>query len=156
MVAGFLFRMVMIARRRKIIVDRSEQHWIDDRNETALRNRQKRSGLAYHRNGLIKDRVVQPDPDWMDDQKEELRDRQKRPGSTRQWDRLTDDLQRSVIPISTISDYKPHLSRNDCGPREKPQVRDRDSDANKIGKHEDMFEQLRRDLDQLLQSPKVA
>jgi hypothetical protein len=37
-VAGFLFRVAM-ARRRRIIIDQSESHWMDDRNEQESRDR---------------------------------------------------------------------------------------------------------------------
>jgi hypothetical protein len=121
MVAGFLSRAAMIARRRRIIIDNFESPWIDDRNE------------------------------------HELRDPPKRSGSAHQWDKLTDDLQHPLIPIPTTSDYKPRPFQNNYGSREKPQRRDRDSDvADEIGKREDMLEQLKRDLNRLLQSPKVA
>ncbi len=119
-VAGFLFRIAMIARSRRIIIVRPESDWIDDQNEY------------------------------------ELRDRQQRSGSPHQWDDLSVDLQRSPMPIA--SDYRPRrVFRNDYGLPENPQPRDRDSDvADAINKPEDMLEQLRRDLDRLLRSPKVA
>ena len=143
MVAGFLSRVAIVARRRRIIVDRAESHWMDNRNEHELRDRQKRSESAYQWNKLIDDFVVQPESDWQDDQSEyEL---QKRSGSTSQWDEFTNDLHRSLIPTKSY------------GSREKPQRNDRDSAvADEIGKREHMLEQLRRDLDRLLRSPKVA
>ena len=94
----------------------------------------------------------------MDDRNEhELRDRQQPSGSVHQRDKkLIDDLQRSLIP--TVSNYKPRRPfRNDNESQENPRRRDGDSDvADEISKPEDMFEQLRRDLDRLLRSPKVA
>jgi hypothetical protein len=115
MVAGFLFRVAM-AHRRRIIIDQSELHWMDDRNQHELGDRRPRSGSVY------------------------------------QWNELSHDLQRPLM--QTAGDYRPRRPvQNDYAPQE----RDRDSDvADEISKRDDMFEQLRRDLDRLLQSPKVA
>jgi hypothetical protein len=115
MVAGFLFRVAM-AHRRRIIIDQSELHWMDDRNQHELGDRRQRSGSAY------------------------------------QGNELSHDLQRPLM--QTAGDYRPRRPvHNDYAPQE----RDRYSDvAGEISKRDDMFEQLRRDLDRLLQSPKVA
>jgi hypothetical protein len=158
MVAGFLSRVAMIARRRRIIIDLSESHWMDDRNEHELRHRLKQSGSAHQWNKFIDNFGVQPESDRADNQNEyELRDRQKWSGSAHQWDKLTNDLQRPVIPTPTTSDYRPRPFQNNYVSREKPQRRDRDSEvADEIGKREDTLEQLKRDLDRLLRSPKVA
>jgi hypothetical protein len=119
MVAGFLFRFAM-ARRRRIIIDQSQSHWMDDRDAHELRNRQQRSG------------------------------------SLRQWNKLSHDLQHPLVP--TAGDYRPRRPlQKDYQPPENPQRIERDSDVvDKISKRDDMFEQLRRDLDRILQSPKVA
>jgi hypothetical protein len=119
MVAGFLFRVAM-ARRRRIIIDQSESHWMDDRNE------------------------------------HESRDRQQRSGSVHQWNELSNDLQRPLMP--TAGDYRPRYTlRKDYESQENPLCKDRNTNVtDEISKREDMFEQLRRDLDRLLRSPKVA
>ena len=108
MVAGFLFRVAM-ARRRRIIIDQSQLHWMDDRDEHELRNR-----------------------------------------------RLSHDLQPPLVP--TAGDYRARRPlQKDYQSQENPQRKDRDSDVvDKISKHDDMFEQLRRDLDRILQSLQVA
>jgi C4-dicarboxylate-specific signal transduction histidine kinase len=120
MVAGFLFRVAM-ARRRRIIIDQSELHWMDDRNE------------------------------------HELSDRQQRSGSVHQLNERSYDLQRPLMPAA--GDYRPRRPlQKDHEFQENPQRKGRDSDVEvaEISRRDDMFEQLRRDLDRLLQSPKVA
>ena len=119
MVAGFLFRVAM-ARRPRIIIDRSELHWMDGRNER------------------------------------ELRDRRQRYGSVHQWNELSHDLHGPLIP--TTRDYIcPRTLRKDYESWKNPQRRNGNSDVtDESSKRDDMFEQLRRDLDRLLQSPKMA
>jgi hypothetical protein len=157
-VAGFLFRIAMTARRRRIFIVRPESHWLDYRNEHELRDEQQHAGPVHQREELIDDYIDRPEPRCMDDRNEhKLRDRQQPSGSVWQWDKKPiHDLQRSLIPAA--SDYRPRRPfRNDYGLQEDPQRRDRDSDVvNEISKPEDMLEQLRRDLDRLLRSPKVA
>jgi len=118
MVAGFLFRFAM-ARRRRIIIDQSQLHWMDDRDTHELRNRQQRSGSLH------------------------------------QWNELSHDLH-PLVP--TAGDYRPGRPlQKDYQSQENPQRNDHDSVVvDKISKRDDMFEQLRRDLDRILQSPKVA
>jgi hypothetical protein len=157
-VAGFLFRIAMTARRRRIFIVRPESHWLDYRNEHELRDEQQHAEPVHQREELIDDYIDRPEPRCMDDRNEhKLRDRQKPSGSVWQWNKKPiHDLQRSLIPAP--SDYRPRRPfRNDYESQEDPQRRDRDSDVvNEISKPEDMLEQLRRDLDQLLRSPKVA
>jgi hypothetical protein len=152
--AGLLFRIAMTVRRRRIFIDRPESHWMNDWNEHELNEEQQHAGSFHQREELIDDFINQPESHWMDDRNEhKLHDRQQPSGSVHQWDKkLIDDLQRS----STASDYKPRRPlRNDYQSQENPQRRDRDSDvADEISKPEEMLELLRRDLDQLLGSPK--
>ncbi len=180
LVAGVLSRIRMIGRR--IIVDRPETDWMDSRNERELRDRQQHSRSAYQSDKLVGDFVGQADSDerklhdrqqrsgsldkllgdfigrsksdWADDRNDyELRDRQQQSGSAHQGDKLTDDLQRPVEPAS--ADYEPPLRKD--GSREKPQPRDREPDvAHEISKREETLEQLKRELDRLWRSPKVA
>jgi len=60
--------------------------------------------------------------------------------------------------VPTAGDYRPRRPvQKDYQSQENPQRKDRGSDVlDKISKRDDMFEQLRRDLDRILQSPKVA
>ena len=157
-VAGFLFRIAMTARRRRIFIVRPESHWLDYRNEHELRDEQQHAGPVHQREELIDDYIDRPEPRCMDDRNEhEFRDRRQPSGSVWQWNKKpVHDLQGSLI--AAASDYRPRRPfRNDYESQENPQPRDRDSDvANEINKPEDMLEQLRRDLDQLLRSPKVA
>jgi hypothetical protein len=154
-VAGFLFRIAMTARRRRIFIDRPESHWMDYRNEHELRDEQQRAGSVHQREELIDDFIDRPEPHWMDDRNEhKLHDRQE---SVRQWSKKPiHDLRRSVIP--TASDYGPRSPfQNHYESQEDPQRKDRISDvANEISKPEDTLEQLRWDLDRLLRSPNVT
>jgi hypothetical protein len=156
-VAGFLFRIAMTARRRRIFIVRPGSHWLDYRNEHELYDEQQSARPVHQRKELINDFIDRPEPLCMDDRNEhELRDRQQPSGPVWQWNKKPiQDLQGSPIPDA--SDYRPHRpSRNDYDLQKNPHRRDRDSDvANEISKPEDMLEQLKRDIDRVL-SPKVA
>ncbi len=94
--------------------------------------------------------------DWIDDRFEhELRDDQLG-GSVHEWDELIDDLPRRLIPA--ITDYSRRRPlRADDEWSDNGRGKDRASDiTDEIRKREDMLEQLRRDLDRLMRSPKVA
>jgi hypothetical protein len=151
-VAGFLFRIAMKiagARRPRIIVGRPESYWMDDPNEYELRDEQQYAESVHQREELIDEFIDRPESDWMDDRNEhELRDGEQRSGF--------DDLQGSVI-LTACNDTPHRLFRSDYELEEKPQRRDREPNvADEIGKCEDRLAQLKRDLDRLLRSPKVA
>jgi C4-dicarboxylate-specific signal transduction histidine kinase len=98
--------------------------------------------------------IDQSESYWIDDRNEhESRDRQQRSGSVHQWN---NDLQRPLMP--TPGDYRPRYTlRKDYESPENPLCKDRNTNVtDEVNKREDMFEQLRRDLDRLLRSPKVA
>jgi hypothetical protein len=194
-IAGFLFRIAMKiagAHRRRIIVDRSESHWLDDpnghescderqhaesvhpreelidefidrpesdwikrRNQHELRDKQQYAPSVQQREELIDEFADRPASDLMDDRNEhELRDGES--GLVHQRAKLIDDLQRSVT-LTPDDDTADRLFRNDYELQEKPQRRDREPNiADQIGKREDRLEQLKRDLDRLLRTPKVA
>jgi hypothetical protein len=161
-IAGFLFRIAMKiagARRRRIIVDRSESDWLDDPNGHELCDERQHAESVHQWEELIDEFIAQPDAGRMDDRNEhELRDGdgEQRSGLVRQGAKLIDDLQGSVT-LTPDDDTADRLFRNDYELQEKPQRRDREpSIADKIGKREDRLEQLKRDLDRLLRSPKVA
>ncbi len=149
-VAGFLFRIVMKiagARRRRIMVDRSESNWLDYRNEHELRDDEQPES-AHQREGLIEELI--------DRNEHVLRDDAQHSTSIDARVKLIDDLQASVIP--TASDDTPHHSfRNGDELQENPKHRGREADvADEISRREDTLEQLKRDLDRLLRSPRVA
>jgi hypothetical protein len=159
-VAGFLFRIAMKiagARRRRIIVDRPESLWVDDPNEHELRDEQQYAESVHRREELIDEFIDRPESDWMDDRNEhELRDGEQRPELVHQGAKLIDDLQGSVI-LTASDDTPRRLFPNDDELQETLQRRDREPDvADEISKREDTLEQLKRDLDRLLRSPKVA
>ena len=72
-VAGFLFRIAMKitgARRRRIIIDPFELHWLEDLNEHELRDEQQHAKLVHQREELIDEFIDRPESDWMDDRNE--------------------------------------------------------------------------------------
>jgi hypothetical protein len=158
LVAGFLFRIAMRiagARRRRIIVDRS--HWVDDPKEHELGDKQLEA--VHQPQELDDDFIDRPDSHRMDDRNDhELRDGEQRSGlgAVHRGANLIDDLQRTVL-LATSDDRPGRLFRNDHELPENLQRRDREPDvADEISKREDTLEQLKRDLDRLLRSPKVA
>lgn len=159
-VAGFLFRIaVKIAgtRRRRIVVDRPESHWVDDPNEHELRDEQGYAELVHQREELIDEFIDRPDSDRMVDRNEhELRDGEQRAESVHQEAKLIDDFRGSVV-LTASDDTRHRLFRNDHWLQETPQRRDREPNvADEIAKREDRLEQLKRDLDRLLRSPKLT
>jgi hypothetical protein len=160
-VAGFLFRIAMKiagARRRRIIVDRPESLWVDDPKEHELRDEQQYVEAVNQRQELIDDDFIdRPESHWMDDRNEhELRDGEQQSELVHQGAKLIDDLQGSVI-LTASDDTPRRVFQNDYELQENPQRRDREPDvADEINKREDTLEQLKRDLDRLLRSPKVA
>lgn len=158
-IAGFLFRIVVKiagARRRRILVDRSESHWLDDPNEHELRDEQQHES-AHQWEKLIDEFIQRPESDWIKRRNQhELRDDEKPSGFVHPGAPIIDDLQGSVT-LTPDDDTADRLFRNDDGLQEKPQRRDREPNiADEIGKREGRLEQLKRDLDRLLRSPKVA
>lgn len=158
-IAGFLFRIAMKiagARRRRIIVDRAESHWLDDPNGHELRDEQQHES-ARQWGELIDEFIQRPQSDWIKRRNQhELRDDEKPSGFVHPGTPIIDDLQ-GAITLTPDDDTADRLFRNDYELQEKPQRRDREPNiADEIAKREDRLEQLKRDLDRLLRSPKVA
>jgi hypothetical protein len=148
-VAGFLFRIAMTARRRKLFIVRPESDCLDHRNGHNLRHEQQHAEPVYRRQELFDDFIDRPEPPCMDDRNErELRDRQQ----WSQWNKKpVQDLQGRLMGAAS----RPF--RNDDESEENPRRGDRDSDVTtEISKREDMLEQLKRDIDRLLRSSKVT
>lgn len=158
-VAGLLFRIAMKitgARRRRIIIDQPESHWVDDPNEHEPRDEQKHAKLVHQQQELID--VFIDRPESADDRNEhELRDGgEQRSGLVHPGAKFIDNLHRSLRTTAS-DDGRPLLFRNDDESQENPRRRDREPDvADEISKREDTLEQLTRDLNRLLRSPKVA
>ncbi len=158
-IAGFLFRIAMKiagARRRRILVDRSESHWLDDPVEHELRDEQQHDSAPQWEE-LIDEFIQRPESDWIKRRNQhELREDEKPSGFAHPGAPIIDDLQGSVT-LTPDDDTADRLFRNDYELQEKPQRRDREPNiADEIGKREDRLEQLKRDLDRLLRSPKVT
>jgi len=92
----------------------------------------------------------------VDRNEHELRDGEQRAESVHQEAKLIDDFRGSVV-LTASDDTRHRLFRNDHWLQETPQRRDREPNvADEIGKREDRLEQLKRDLDRLLRSPKLT
>jgi hypothetical protein len=159
-VAGFLFRIALkiaSARRGRIIIDRRASHWLDDPNEHELRDEQQYAEPVHQREELIDEFIARSESNWMDDRNEyELRDGEQRSELVHERAKLVDELQSSLVTIAS-DDTPRRLFRNDDELQETLQRTDRDPMvADEIRKREDTLEQLKRDLDRLLRSPKVA
>jgi hypothetical protein len=155
-VAGSLFRIAMKiagARRRRIIVDRPQSHWVDDEQQYAEADNQPEELIDE----LIDEFIDRPESDLMDDRNEhELRDGEQRSGLVHQGAKLIDGLKGSVL-LTASDDTPRHLFRNGGELQEDAQRRDRKPDvADEISKREDTLKQLKRDLNRLLQAPTVA
>jgi hypothetical protein len=127
--------------------DRHDE-WSDDRSPHRWSDQQ------HDENGSIDS----PEPGWNDDRHRHVgRNDQERHASAGEADELLDDLQRSLL--AAASDHRPRpsspqvddeLSNNGHGEDGSSQASD------EIREREEVLERLRRDLDRLLQSPKVA
>jgi len=143
---GAPLRMDKISKRerRPIGVDPYESEWIDDK-----RRRERRNDPRRHESPSINPR----DSDRIDDgRRHEWRDDQPQHGSGDAGDELIDDLQRSLVAAPSDYRSRPPLqdeSSNDGGGRDA-------ASSDEIREREEVLDRLRRDLDQLLQSPKVA
>ena len=128
--------------------DRHESEWIDDRSPHRWSDQQ------HHESGSIDS----SEPGRNDDRRRhEGRNDQERHASAGAADQLLDDLQRSLFAVTSDSRPRPsslqvddELSINGHGEDGSSQASD------EIREREEVLEQLRRDLDRLLQSPKVA
>jgi hypothetical protein len=129
--------------------DRHESEWSDDRSPHRWSDQQ------YHESGSIDS----PEPDWNDDRHRHVgrNEQERRHASAGEADEFLDDLQRSLLAVT--SDHRPRpsslqvddeLSNNGHGEDGSSQADD------EIREREEVLERLRRDLDRLLQSPKVA
>jgi hypothetical protein len=128
--------------------DRHESEWSDDRPPHRWSDQQ------HHETGGIDS----PEPDWNDDRRRHVgRNDQERRAPADEADEFLDDLQRSLLAAASDHRARPSSLQVDdessnYGPGEdaSPQASD------EIREREEVLERLRRDLDQLLQSPNVA
>ena len=172
-VAGFLFRIVMkisVGRRQPVL------DWIGDRHQDELGAGQlvhHPDGLADHlqRSAMWASRDSGPsrrDHGRRDDvhgdaaagitDKIGRRQRRRSGSELRQsaWiGKLVDDLQ---SPLMAASDYRsgPPLQNADSWPNDERRNADAPPSSDAIREREEMLERLRKNLDRLLRSPKVA
>jgi hypothetical protein len=145
-------------RSRRVGVDARESDWIDDQHDHELRDGQ----FVHQRDGRTDDfqRVRIPTAidsgsksDRIDDQRQGRNDQQQHVEAR---DELIDDLQSSLLQVA--SDYRPrHPLQADDGSSNDGRGKASVSPiSDEIREREEVLERLRRDLDRLLRSPKVA
>jgi len=130
---------ISMHEHRRIGVDPRESEWSDDQQ---------------HESGSIDP----PEPDSIDDRhQDEGRNDQRQHGSVSEVDELLHDLQSSLM-MAAASEYRPRSSplQADDGWSNDGRGEDGPSQIHEIRESEEVLERLRRDLDRLLQSPKVA
>jgi hypothetical protein len=132
--------------RQRIDVIPRESEWIDDRRQRARSDNQEQHESVTSSSGNLA---------WADDrgQKQGRNDRQQhRPVG--KADKFSDDLQRPLMATASESRSPPSpVQANDewsNGGKDSGPV------SNEVREREEVLEQLRRDLDRMLQSPKVA
>lgn len=100
--------------------------------------------------------VDRPEFDRIDERLEHDFRHDQPSGSDHEWDELIDDLPRRLIPaVTDYSSRRPFRAGGEWPDDARRKARASNA-TDEIGKREDMLEQLRRDLDRLLRSPKVA
>jgi hypothetical protein len=128
---------ISIHEHRRIGVDPRESEWSDDQQ---------------HESGSIDP----PEPDSIDDRhQDEGRNDQRQHGFS-EADELIHDLQSSLM--AAANEYRPRSSplQAEDGSSNDGRGKDGPSQIHEIRESEEVLERLRRDLDRLLQSPKVA
>ena len=130
---------------RQIDDDCRDSEWSDDQPPHRRSDDQQQ-----HESGSIDS----PEPDWVDDRHRlEGRNNQQQHGSAGETDELLDDLQRTLFAAASGYRPRPPLQADD----EWSNERGKDGAiGDEIREREEALERLRRDLDRLLQSPKVA
>jgi len=131
---------------RRIDDDRRDSEWSDDQPPHRWSDDQQQ-----HESGSIDP----PEPDRIDDRyRLEGRNNQQQHGSAGETDELLDDLQRSLFAAARDYRPRPPLQADDEWSNSE---RGKDGAiGDEIREREEALERLRRDLDRLLQSPKVA
>ena len=140
---------ISMREHRWIDVDPREFEWIDERPEHRWSDDQQQHESVS---------VDPHEPDWIDDRHQhEGRNDEQQHGSVGEADELLDDFQSSLI--ATASDYRPHPSSLQADDEWSNNGRGKDGasqTSDEIREREEVLERLRRDLDRLLRSPKVA
>jgi hypothetical protein len=131
---------IRMREHRRIDIDPRESEWSDGQQQHASVS------------------VDRPEPDSIHDRRQpEGRNDQPQHGSVTEPDELLHDLQSSLI--AAASEYRPPPSPLQADDGWSNDGRGKDGPSpigNEIREREDVLERLRRDLDRLLQSPKVA
>ena len=142
-----LTNKISMRERRRIDVDHRESEWSDDRPPHRWSDDQQHGSES----------IDTPEPNWIDDRHQhERRNDQQQHISVSEADELLHDLQSSLI--AAASDYRPRPALDAADePSNSGRGKDGTSQiSDETKKREDVLERLRRDLDRLLQSPKVA
>jgi hypothetical protein len=147
--ASWIANKISMPEHRRIEVDPHESDWIDDRRQHGCNDDQRCR------------QAVSIDPrerGWIDDRPHhEGRNNQQQHKSVDEANELLDDLQSSLIaavsecprpsPLQADDGWSKHDGRGKGGASPI---------SDEIAEHQEVLDRLRRDLDRLLQSPKVA
>jgi hypothetical protein len=99
-------------------------------------------------------RINAPAPDRIDNRRQRQERIDQQHGSAGEVDEVLDDLQRSLF--AAASDQRPPHQANDEWANNGPGEDGASPNSDQIREREEALERLRRELDRLLQSPKVA
>jgi hypothetical protein len=132
--------------RRRIDVNPRESESIDNRGQRGRSDNQEQ-----HESVTIDSRNL----GWTDDRPQKQgRNDQQHHGPVGKADKFSDDLQRLLI--ATASESRSPPSPLQASDEESNGGNDTGPVSNEVREREEVLEQLRRDLDRMLQSPKVA
>jgi hypothetical protein len=147
--ASRITNKISMREHRRIDADPRGSEWNDDR-------RQRRRSHDQQQHESVS--VDGHEPDWIDDRRQqEGRNEQQQHGSVGAADDFLDDLQSSLM--AAASEYHPSPSPLQAGDEWSNNGRSKEGTcqtSDEIREREEVLERLRRDLDRLLQSPKVA
>jgi hypothetical protein len=140
---------ISMREHRWIDVDPRESEWLDERPEHRWSDDQQQHESVS---------VDPHEPDWIDDRHQhEGRNDEQQHGSVREADELLDDFQSSLIVAA--GDHRLRSSSLQADDQWSNNGRGKDGasqTSDEIREREEVLERLRRDLDRLLRSPKVA
>ncbi len=169
---GLLYRVLMkivAVRGPKIVVERPESKWINDRNQHESRgDKWQHRRSINERDELIDDlhpsrrdnRQQRESPDELHELIDRLhrsrRDGPQQPRSPDERDELIDDLHRPLMQGASDDSARRLFQADGEWPNSARRTGGSFRIADEASEHEDRLEQLKRDLDRLLQSSKGA
>ncbi len=146
--ASRITNKISMREHRRIDADPRGSEWNDDR-------RQRRWNHDQQQHESVS--VDAHEPDWIEDRRQhEGRNDQQQHGSVSEADELLHDLQSSLMAAASDDRPRPLLDAADEWTNSGRGKDGTSQIGDEIREREEALERLRRDLDRLLQSPKVA